>query len=190
MWKDIKSLNCKYQVSKSGKVRNKKTRKILKQQKSKCGYQILTVRPSKNEQKNISVHQVVAETYIGQRPKGYVVNHKDGNKQNNNYKNLEYVTSRENNIHALKKGLRKPAHNHRYGEESPRHTLKESEVINILKIHYETGYGERKLAKILKKPRGAISGVISKKRPRWTKIDREKIKEELRKEGKLNGKFS
>ena len=192
MWKDIESLNCKYQVSKSGKIRNKKTKRILKPQTSKFGYQILTVRPNKNEQINIRIHQIVAETYIGEKPNGYVVNHKDGNKKNNNYKNLEYVTSSENNIHALKKGLRKKASNlkPKRGEESKLHKLTEKEVIKIIEERYKTGFGCRKIAKMLNLPLGAVDGVLSDKRPRWKHINREEIKEKIKKEGKLNGKFS
>ncbi|MEW6726901.1 MAG: HNH endonuclease [Bacillota bacterium] len=35
------------------------------------------------------------------------INHKDGNKSNNHYSNLEWVTRSENNLHAFKLGLRR-----------------------------------------------------------------------------------
>ena len=44
------------------------------------------------------VHRLVARHFYNKGPdKGPSVNHKDGNKQNNNVKNLEWVTTLENN---------------------------------------------------------------------------------------------
>ena len=42
------------------------------------------------------VHQMVAETYLGPRPEGHVIDHIDGNMSNNSASNLEYVTREEN----------------------------------------------------------------------------------------------
>ena len=44
---------------------------------------------------------MVAAAFIGPRPKGYHINHKDGDKANNCVTNLEYVSPSENAIHAL-----------------------------------------------------------------------------------------
>lgn len=51
--------------------------------------------------KCIAVHRLVALTYLGQpqRP-GMQVNHKDGNKLNNHWENLEWVTAKENIKHS------------------------------------------------------------------------------------------
>jgi hypothetical protein len=54
---------------------------------------------------SLYVHQLVAEAFIGPRPKGRELNHKDGDMTNNIVANLEYVTHRENIQHARRLGL-------------------------------------------------------------------------------------
>lgn len=53
----------------------------------------------------VTIHRLVAEQFIGAIPDGYVVNHIDGNKHNNNCTNLEIVTALENINHAWATGL-------------------------------------------------------------------------------------
>ncbi len=52
-----------------------------------------------------SVHQIVSDKFLGVKPEGLVVNHKDGDKKNNRYENLEYITITENIRHAIENGL-------------------------------------------------------------------------------------
>jgi hypothetical protein len=56
--------------------------------------------------KQFKVHRLIAMALIGDIPKGYVVNHIDGNKHNNNVDNLEICTIKQNNIHAIITGRR------------------------------------------------------------------------------------
>ena len=51
------------------------------------------------------VHAIIAELFIGPRPSGMDVNHRDGVKTNNVVSNLEYVTHQENMRHARLNGL-------------------------------------------------------------------------------------
>jgi hypothetical protein len=51
-------------------------------------------------------HQLVAEAFLGPKPKGKMVHHKDGNPSNNHVSNLEYVTCRENVIHGKAQAIR------------------------------------------------------------------------------------
>ena len=51
------------------------------------------------------VHQLVAQTFLRECPKGKQINHKDCNKANNHVLNLEYITHSENMHHAAKNGL-------------------------------------------------------------------------------------
>ena len=48
------------------------------------------------------IHSAVAKSFLGDKTiEGLVINHKDGNKQNNHLDNLEWVTPSENIQHAV-----------------------------------------------------------------------------------------
>ena len=51
---------------------------------------------------------MVAEAFLFKSNKNDVVNHIDGNKLNDNVGNLEYISSSQNNKHAIVSGLRRP----------------------------------------------------------------------------------
>lgn len=57
------------------------------------------------EKKHIKIHQIVVNQFLGGCKDGFVINHKDGNKHNNNVDNLEVVTGLENIQHAWNTGL-------------------------------------------------------------------------------------
>lgn len=169
-WKPIHSLNDKYEASSDGDVRNVKTRKVLHQYINQFGYKVLTVRAVPNETKNIQVHRVVAEAFIGKCPNGKVVNHKDGNKLNNKPENLEYVTPQENNVHALKTGLRKPAvmkGKTPKGETHYKASITKDEADNVMRLRKETGYGARRLSKMTGLSLGVVNGILY--RNNWNK---------------------
>ena len=54
------------------------------------------------------VHSLVCEAFIGPKPDGHEINHKDGIKAHNGVENLEYCTRSENAAHAIALGLRTP----------------------------------------------------------------------------------
>lgn len=51
------------------------------------------------------IHRVVYETFKGEIPKGYQINHINGIKTDNRIENLEVCTRSENRIHAYNTGL-------------------------------------------------------------------------------------
>ena len=55
--------------------------------------------------KKVGVHQIMAEVFLPKIPGKDIVNHIDGDKQNNNITNLEWCTQQENIIHAWNTGL-------------------------------------------------------------------------------------
>lgn len=71
--------------------------------KSKAKYKTVTL--CTNKGKCQYIHRLVAQAFIPNLENKPQVNHKDGNKMNNNAENLEWVTSQENTIHAYESGL-------------------------------------------------------------------------------------
>jgi hypothetical protein len=61
------------------------------------------------------IHVLVAELFIGPKPAGYQVNHKDGDTSNNVVSNLEYATPSANVRHSLDVLGRKRARGSRNG---------------------------------------------------------------------------
>jgi DNA-binding transcriptional regulator YiaG len=116
-----------YEVSNQGQVRRSvpgrrtSVGKILKiQQSNRYPHVILSL--GNRNLKQVFVHQLVAEAFLGECPLGMEVNHKDLNKRNCRSDNLEYVTPRGNKDHALSKGA------YPSGEAHPLARLKEAEV--------------------------------------------------------------
>jgi len=63
---------------------------------------------TKNKSKKYRVNRLVAKYFIANPDNKPYVNHLDGDKLNNHYKNLEWSTASENMYHAYKLGLKKP----------------------------------------------------------------------------------
>ena len=55
-----------------------------------------------------SVHKMVAQKYLGDCPAGCEISHRDGNRLNNHWTNLEYITHSANQLKAFREHGRKP----------------------------------------------------------------------------------
>lgn len=121
-WRDVRGFEGLYQVSNRGEVRSvtHSTRNNVKggtrqtvgrrlaQYKMPNGY--MQVQLSKNEMRfKKYVHRLVALAFLGDPCAPLEVNHIDGDKQNNNAKNLEWVSHKENVEHAVEKRLTRKA---------------------------------------------------------------------------------
>jgi len=100
-WRQIEGYD--YRISNYSDIYSQKSHKIMARVVGSRGYMV--VRLYKNGvPKNFTVHRLVAKAFLPKSEKPEV-NHIDGNKQNNYYKNLEWATSQENNKHAFDTGL-------------------------------------------------------------------------------------
>ena len=136
-----------YTITEEGKIINNNNNHILKPQKNGKGYLRVSI-----GKKLYFVHRLVAQKYIPNPENKDQVNHKDGNKLNNNVNNLEWVTNKENRKHALNNKL------HLCGEDCSWSKLTEKEVIFIRK---NKNIGIKKLAEKFNVSRGTISSIIN-----------------------------
>lgn len=105
IWKDIPGYKGIYQISNFGRLKSFKVVKsgmIMKNTNKKGWYFTVVLRSTGKPFTTKRIHRLVAELFIP-NPKNYKqVNHKDMNKQNNHYSNLEWCTCQQNIKHALK----------------------------------------------------------------------------------------
>ena len=107
VWKDIPGYEGKYQASDQGRIRSVDRRvrcahgayrlmrgRVLKPAASKYNPHLLVVLGHGNP--GSPVHQLVALTFHGSRPKGQDVRHLDGDPKNNRADNLAYGTRTDN----------------------------------------------------------------------------------------------
>lgn len=98
-WRTIQDAP-RYDISEYGSVRNRETGRILKTSLSWNGYDIINLRVD-GHSIGRRIHRLVAEAYLTPDPFREHVNHKDLNKHNNHYSNLEWTTPAENIQHAM-----------------------------------------------------------------------------------------
>jgi hypothetical protein len=120
VWKDVKGLENYYQVSNLGNVRSKE-RFVIRGRGGKYKVECKNLNPSINSDGyftgifrvdkrpiNYKVHRIMAQSFMGEIPQGFEVNHINGIKSDNRLENLEVVSKSENIKHAFDLGLNKP----------------------------------------------------------------------------------
>ena len=126
--KDVCGYEGLYKVDENGNVFSVRNNKLLKRMMFPSGYEYVHLCNGKGKTKLFRVHRLVAETFIPNPNNLPEVNHKDGDKLNNNVKNLEWCTNLENMRHSVETGLRNIK-----GENNPSAKLTVKDVINIRK---------------------------------------------------------
>lgn len=130
----------KYEVSNKGLVRTISEKKIMSIRFHR-GYLSTQLMSITGKSAEFRIHRLVAYEFVEGYQDGLVVNHKDGIKTNNDYRNLEWVTQLENVHHANDTGLV----NHINGERVNTAILSNDEVRRICNVLKKTN-GNIKLA--------------------------------------------
>lgn len=157
IWKEC-HITDKYSVSNLGRVRDNFTNKIKKSTLSNCGYNVISMRVN-GIKKVFTIHRLMLLTFKSEEWfEGAVVNHKDGNKLNNNLNNLEWCTVKENCLHAYKLKLIKPI----CGVDNFLSKLTEQQVLEIRKM-YNEGYSQVTISKIYNIGQDNISSIVNNK---------------------------
>lgn len=191
IWRDIEGYEGHYQISNHGRVKTLKNsghshagaiRKVCPDNK---GY--LRIGLTKDcKPATFKVHHLVASAFIGKRPEGYQVNHKDGNKQNNHVANLEYTTNKANMRHAIENGLRDSIDF--TGSRNPAAKLEEIEVRRIKHMLRDTLYSQREIGDLFGVEKSIISLINTGKNWREVQIDNEPLAYPITTIRKRNGK--
>ena len=115
----------------------------------------MTVNLSKNGKNKVyGVHRLVAKAFLTKLSNILEVNHIDGNKQNNQVENLEWVTRTENLEHAYRILGRKNNVKIFLGKENPLHKIVEQFSLNNVKI--AEYYGTREASRTTNVPASNI----------------------------------
>ena len=149
---DITYLEEKYTIHENGNIFRTKTGWKMRGTVSNVGYERVTLRGDR-----YSRHRVIAMKFLPKEAWRQYINHKDGNKLNNNSSNLEWCTMSENTYHAFNTGLRVPRWGTTDGEKSHLAVLKADQVIAIRK---EQGLSQREIAEKYNVSKSAIKHVL------------------------------
>lgn len=103
VWKtiNIEGFEDTYQISNKGRVHNMNTGRFPNGSYTHDGYNKFVLQKG-GKQKRFMVHRLVALHFIPNPENKETVNHKDGNKLNNNVENLEWATRSENELHSFR----------------------------------------------------------------------------------------
>ncbi len=171
IWKDIKGWEGKYFISNQGRLKSiggkftklKPDGYITLGSKGFADYLMVTLRRP-GESVKFRIHTLVGEAFV-KKPKSInklCINHIDGNKENNNDWNLEWITIGDNVRHAVKIGLMDFK-----GEKHPHAKLTSEKVLEIRRLRREQNITHEKLGEMFSVSRRQIGDVISGRNWGW-----------------------
>jgi hypothetical protein len=178
VWKDISEYEGIYQVSNIGNIKSLEREvsnnrfigvtNVLKEKYLKPGLSsnkyMTVILSDGTKRKTFLLHRLIADSFIENDENKPYINHKDGNKLNNNVSNLEWCTASENGKHAHKIGLN-------YIGEYAKFKIKEANSKKV--INEETGEVYNSItnaAKSIKMNKSYLAHMLNGKRVNKTNL--------------------
>ena len=94
-----------YDVTEDGQVWSRRKQRFMKLSEHRCRYLFVQLVDDNGVAHNRYIHRLVASMFIPTNDLSLQIDHIDGNKHNNHYTNLRWVTNRENAHAAMEIGL-------------------------------------------------------------------------------------
>ena len=163
VWRDIPEYDGLYQASDYGRIRTISGKAsecrggnfVMKPFVDDCGYLRIALY-KEGKYRKFKVHRLVAFAFVPNPDNLPEVNHINGLKTDNRPCNLEWMTRRDNSLHAIKYGLQG------IGEKSPRAKMTEKQVLDI-RADYMSGISFTEILSKYNTPYHATYKVITNK---------------------------
>lgn len=165
IWKDVPGFEGSYKVSSHGRIKSiTRTRLVnggivtfpetIRKPSIMNKYYSVLAKSTTSKPKQLRVHRIVATVFVPNPENKPQVNHKDCDKFNNHFSNLEWVTPAENNKHARDNNRTNPPKgvNHWNNKLDPTQ-------VSVIRSCLKIGITQQKIADYFKVHRTCISAI-------------------------------
>lgn len=148
-----------YAIEEDGRVYSKYFKRYMKTSIDKDGYPTISLKNDRNGYSHFGIHRLLMIAFYPiDNMENMQVNHKDGNKKNNNLDNLEWVTCEENLKHARDNNL-----NTAFGQKGakhPNHKISEKEAKEIIRLYKEGVPPQKILEKVPNATKNIVKSIV------------------------------
>lgn len=144
LYPDIK--DC-YYINDSGEIRNINTGNFIKKKIETDGYIRVSLMKKSGGTTYVQLHRVLMMAFKPvENMEKLQINHKDGNKQNNSFDNLEWVSPQANIQHSIKNGFTK--FEYLQGEKTNFAHYTEADALKVIELLKTNQYTDKEISQL------------------------------------------